>query len=202
MSWQTGTAPQSLPAGPISSRAWLYGSGAIQYFYLRDANGDPRSFQPAAHAAQVRRVSALMDSTDPDLSAFAWRGGKLVVSEHMADYAQSPYAGIEYWKSVVERMGRGPTDDFMRLYVTPGADHVGTGAPTMVDMLGVLIAWVEHGRAPGDLVQVSLQDAPPHGETMSRPMCRYPTYPRYVGTGGVGDAKTAASFECASSSGR
>ena len=196
VSWQTGTAPQVLPAGPTSSRAWLYGSGAIQYFYLRDANGDPRNFQPAAHAAQVRRVSALMDSTDPDLSAFARRGGKLVVSEHMADYAQSPYAGIEYWKSVVERMGRGPTDEFMRLYVTPGADHVGTGAPTMIDMLDVLVSWVERGRAPGDLVQVSLLDVPPHGETKSRPMCRYPTYPRYVGAGGVSDANTVASFEC------
>ena len=71
VSWQTGTAPQALPAGPASSRAWLYGSGAIQWFYLRDGNADPRGFKPSAHAAQVARVSALMDSTDPDLAAFA-----------------------------------------------------------------------------------------------------------------------------------
>jgi Tannase and feruloyl esterase len=195
VSWMTGTTPQTLPAGPASSRAWLYGSGTVQYLLMRSPGGDPRNFQPSAHAEQVRRISALMDSTDPDLSAFARRGGKLVLSEHMADYAQSPYAGIEYWKSVVEKLGRTSTDDFMRLYVTPGADHVGTGAPTMVDMLDVLMAWVERGQAPGDLVQVSLQNAPPHAETLSRPMCRYPTFPRYVGNG-ADDTKSAASFRC------
>jgi hypothetical protein len=90
----------------------------------------------------------------------------------------------------------------MRLYVTPGADHVGTGAPTMVDMLDVIVAWVERGQAPGDLVQVSLQDAPPHALAISRPMCRYPTYPRYRGSGAANDATTAASFECAPPSAR
>ena len=177
----TGTTPQTLPAGPASSRAWLYGSGTVQYLFMRNPGGDPRNFQPSAHAEQVRRISALMDSTDPDLSAFARRGGKLVLSEHMADYAQSPYAGIEYWKNVVDKLGRNSTDDFMRLYVTPGADHVGTGAPTMVDMIDVLMAWVERGQAPGDLVQVSLQDAPPHAETLSRPMCRLSDLPALRG---------------------
>jgi hypothetical protein len=37
----------------------------------------------------------------------------------MADYAQSPYAGIDYYKAVVARME--PADGFLRLYVTPGA---------------------------------------------------------------------------------
>ena len=35
-----------------------------------------------------------MDATDPDLSAFAARGGKVLMLEYMADYAQSPFAGI------------------------------------------------------------------------------------------------------------
>jgi hypothetical protein len=201
VSWMTGTAPQQLPASAASSRAWLYGSGTLQYLVLRDPNGDPRNFRLSDHADRVRRISALMDSTDPDLSAFARHGGKLVLSEHMADYAQSPYAGIEYWKSVVARLGAGPTDDFMRLYVTPGADHVGTGAPTMVDMLDVLMAWVERGQAPGDLVQVSLQDAPPHAETLSRPMCRYPAFPRFARRSADDDAKSAASFKCVPPSG-
>ncbi len=86
----------------------------------------------------------------------------------------------------------------MRLYVTPGADHVGTGAPTMVDMLDVLVAWVERGQAPGDLVQVSLQSEPPHAQTAGRPMCRYPAFPRYLGSG---DATTPASFACATGGG-
>lgn len=194
VSWQTGDAAPTLPPGPASSRAWLYGSGAIQYFIARDPNYDPRGFDPDAFADRVRQVSALMDSTNPDLSAFAVRGGKLIISEHMADYAQSPYAGIEYYRSVVARMGQPAVDGFLRLYVTPGADHMGMGAPSSVDVLEMLTDWVERGRAPGNLVQTTQALAPPFAVTLSRPMCRYPAYPRYRGSG---DARMAESFECA-----
>jgi feruloyl esterase len=193
ISWQTGTGSPSLPPGPSSSRAWLYGSGAVQYFFARDPNFDPRRFEPARLADRLRQVSLLMDSTDPDLSAFAARGGKLIISEHMADYAQSPYAGIEYYRAVAARMGQGAADGFLRLYVTPGADHMGMGAPSSVDMMEVLADWVERGKAPGDLVQVTQRLAPPFEITLARPMCRYPAYPRYRGSG---DPASAASFEC------
>ncbi|MFM9424717.1 hypothetical protein RCH10_001145 [Variovorax sp. GrIS 2.14] len=194
VSWQTGTARQSLPVGPTSSRAWLYGSGAIQYFYARDPAFDPSRFRPEDFAPRVREVSALMDSTDPDLSAFRARGGKLVISEHLADYAQNPYAGIDYYRSVVARMGQESADSFVRLYTTPGADHVGTGAPVSVDMLQTLTNWVERAHAPQDLVQVDLQAVAPFAETLARPMCRWPTLVKYRGQG---DPRRAASFECA-----
>jgi feruloyl esterase len=193
ISWQTGTAAPTLPPGPDSSRGWLYGSGAVQYFFVRQATFDPRRFDPEAHAERLRQVSSLMDSTNPDLSAFAARGGKLIVGEHMADYAQSPYAGIEYYRAVVARMGQPAVDAFMRLYVTPGADHMGMGAPSSVDLLTVLTEWVEKGKAPGELVQVRQQPEPPFAVMMSRPMCRYPAYPRYRGSG---DPQVATSFDC------
>jgi feruloyl esterase len=192
-SWQSGDAAPTLPPGPASSRAWLYGSGALQYFIARDPKFDPRGFDPAKFRARLIEVSQLMDSTNPDLSAFAARGGKLVISEHMADYAQSPYAGIEYYKSVLARMGQPAADGFLRLYVTPGADHMGIGAPSSVDMVGILSDWVERGKAPGDLVQAAHELRPPFPVLMSRPMCRYPSFPRYRG----GDAAKAESFECA-----
>ncbi|MDQ6881923.1 MAG: tannase/feruloyl esterase family alpha/beta hydrolase, partial [Pseudomonadota bacterium] len=194
VSWQTGTARQTYPAGAGTSRAWLYGSGAIQYFVARNVGFDPRSFKPEDHADRMLEISRLMDSTDPDLSAFKARGGKLVISEHLADYAQSPYAGIDYYRSVVARMGQPATDDFLRLYTTPGADHVGIGAPVGVDMLQVLVDWVEQGRAPLDLVQVSSEPTPPFPVTVSRPMCRWPATLRYRGHG---EKERASSFECA-----
>jgi len=192
-SWQTGSAPPTIPPGPASSRAWLYGSGAIQYFIARDPQYDPRRFNPDEFVGRMREVSALMDSTDPDLTAFAARGGKLIISEHMADYAQSPYAGVEYYKSVLERMGQDAADGFLRLYVTPGADHMGIGSPSAVDMVEVLSDWVEKGKAPGDLVQATHELKPPFAVTAARPMCRYPAFPRYRG----GDTSKAESFECA-----
>jgi Tannase and feruloyl esterase len=90
VSWQTGTAAPTLPPGPASSRAWLYGSGAVQYFFARDPGYDVTKFEPAQFADRLREISALMDSTNPDLSAFSAHGGKLIMYENMADYAQSP----------------------------------------------------------------------------------------------------------------
>jgi feruloyl esterase len=191
-SWLAGTAPPTLQPGPTAGRGWLYGSGVVQYFITRNPKFDVSRYEPAAFAERVRQVSALMDSTNPDLSAFAGRGGKLVIAENTADYAQSPFAGIEYYRSVVARMGQATADKFLRLYIAPGVDHMGMGAPSNVDMLQVIADWVEQGRAPGELVQVAQQPGPPFEVVMTRPMCRYPRYPYYLG----GDSRRAESFQC------
>lgn len=91
-----------------------------------------------------------MDSIDPISAAFA-RGGRLIMLEHMADYAQNPYSGIRYFESVERKLGRAETAEFARLYTAPGVDHVGSGAPANVDMLSVLVDRVEKGTVPGDV---------------------------------------------------
>jgi hypothetical protein len=149
-------------------------------------------FDPAQFADRMREISALMDSTDPNLSAFSARGGKLIMYENMADYAQSPYAGIEYYNSVVAKMGATNVANFLRLYVTPGVDHMGAGAPSSVDLLEALTEWSENGKAPSELVQVRQDTKPPFAQLAARPMCRYPTYPHYQ----AGDVTKAESFVC------
>jgi feruloyl esterase len=133
-----------------------------------------------------------MDSTNPDLTAFAAHGGKLIMYENMADYAQSPYAGIDYYKSVVAKMGATNVENFLRLYVAPGVDHMGVGAPSSVDLLEVLTEWTENSKTPGELVQVSQETTPPFAQLAARPMCRYAAYPHYQG----GDVTRAESFVC------
>ena len=190
--WWLGAASPAFPPQPNNSIAWVYGAGAIQYFYARNPQADLRAYKASDHAARVREVSALMDSTNPDLSAFAARGGKLIVLENMADYAQSPYAGIQYFESVLERMGRAGVESFMRLYTAPGVDHVGTGGPSNVDMLGALVNWVERRQAPLNLTLVEQGAKPPFAVQRARPLCHWPLVPRYKG----GDAASAASFVC------
>jgi len=190
--WWLGGAAPTLPPAPNNGIGWFYGAGAIQYFYMRDPAGNLNAYTPAAHAARVREVSALMDSTNPDLAAFNARGGRLVMLENMADYAQSPYAGIGYYESVVKRLGQGTVDGFMRLYTAPGVDHVGTGGPANVDFLAVLADWVERGKAPGALQIVEQNAKPPFATIRARPLCRWPLVPRYQG----GDAAAASSFAC------
>jgi feruloyl esterase len=59
-------------------------------------------------------------------------------------------------------------------------------------MLEPLIAWVEKGKPPGDLVQASQETKPPFIVAGARPMCRYPAYPHYQG----GDVAKPESFQC------
>jgi hypothetical protein len=201
--WMTGTtAPKHpLPASPAEQgRIWYLGSSFVRYFIAADPNFDPRQFRPEAFRARIERISALMDSTDPDLSRYAGRGGKLILKENMADHAISPFNAIEYYKRVVEKLGQASVDSFMRFYVTPGANHGGAGVsrvdgtalPQGVDLLDAIDGWVDRGSAPGLLVQVAQESKPPFAVTASRPMCRYPQWPRYMG----GPPKDAASFSC------
>ena len=191
-SWWVGASEPTQPAKPDNGIVWFFGSGAIRYVFARDPNLDVSRFRTEDYAPRVREVSALMDSTNPDLSAFQARGGKLVMLEYMADYAQSPYAGIRYFESVQQRMGAAVVSQFARLYTAPGVDHVGSGAPANVDMLPVLVDWVERGKAPSGLQLVEQSLASGLGVQRSRPLCEWPLWPRYRG----GDVNAASSFEC------
>jgi len=95
---------------------------------------------------------------------------------------------------VQRKLGKEKTAEFARLYTAPGVDHVGSGAPANVDMLGVLVDWVENGKAPGDLEVTEQKVEAPSFETMrSLPLCRWPAWPHYKS----GPVNRAPSFACA-----
>ena len=194
MAWWLGAAPPAQPPAPNNGIAWIYGAGGIQYVFARDPKLDVTTYKVEDHKARLLEVSSLMDSTDPDLSRFRARGGRLIMLEHMADYAQSPYAGIRYFESVERKLGKAETAEFARLYTAPGVDHVGSGAPANVDMLSALVDWVEKGTAPGDLeVTEQKVEAPSFAVTRAMPLCRWPAWPHYKS----GPVTAAASFSCA-----
>jgi hypothetical protein len=194
ISWWLGKAAPVQPPVPTNGIAWIYGAGGTQYVFARDPKLDVTTYKPEDHKARVLQVSQLMDSTDPDLGRFHARGGKLVILEYMADYAQSPYAGIRYFENVQKTLGKEKTAEFARLYTAPGVDHVGSGAPANVDMLNVLVDWVENGKAPGDLEVIEQKVEAPAFETVrALPLCQWPAWPRYK----AGPTGLAASFSCA-----
>jgi feruloyl esterase len=150
-----------------------------------------------------RRVelSAILDSTDPDLSAFRKRGGKLMVVIGTNDTLASPGAQLAYYQSVLDKMGRAAVDSFARFFVLPQTDH-GLGGrnyhvdgdgkeiavqqiPSTYNRLGLIVDWVENGKAPGKSVAVTA------GER-SMPMCSYPEYPKYSS----GPAGSESSYTC------
>jgi feruloyl esterase len=192
--WWLGTAAPAQPPVPANAIQWVYGSGAIQYVMARDPKLDVRTYKVDDYKDRVLQVSNLMDSTNPDLSKFRAHGGRLIMLEYMSDYAQSPYAGIRYFEKVQSTLGKAETAEFARLYTAPGVDHVGSGAPANVDMLGVLVGWVENGKAPGDLEVVEQKvEAPEFPIVRALPLCQWPAWPHYK----TGDVNAAASFACA-----
>lgn len=200
--WVMGTAAptETIDVAKVSQQ-WLYAANAIRFIVTRDDKFTVHTYRPENFRARVEEVSNILDSTNPDLSAFFAHGGKLILRENMADLAQSPLAGINYFQSLVARLGQLTVDASARLYVSPGSTHTGHGTsvldgsaiPTMVDLLEPLDRWASEGIAPADaLLQTSKETAPPFALRAARPMCRYPNYPHYVG----GDKAAAASYVC------
>jgi feruloyl esterase len=192
--WWLGKAAPAQPPVPANGIAWIYGAGGIQYVFARDPKLDVTTYKVEDHKARLLEVSSLMDSTDPDLGRFRAHGGRLIMLEHMADYAQSPYAGIRYFEAVERKLGKDETAEFARLYTAPGVDHVGSGAPANIDMLSVLVDWVERGKAPSDLVVTEQKvEAPSFAVLRAMPLCRWPAWPHYKS----GPVTEASSFACA-----
>jgi feruloyl esterase len=151
VAWMTGTkAPvYPLPSPAEQANIWRLASGFVRYFIAGDPNFDPRKFRPEDFRTRVEHISALMDSTDPDLSRFAARSGKLILKENMSDHAISPFNAVAYYKSLVDKLGQTSVDSFMRFFVTPGANHGGGGIssvdgaalPQGVDLLDAIDNW-------------------------------------------------------------
>jgi len=199
----TGEEPPQFPITneQTQSVAWANADGFVRYMFARDAKFNPFRFTTQEFAGRIREISDMFDTTDPDLSAFLARGGKLILKGNGADYQRSLLQEVSYYKSVVAKMGQARADEFIRFYVTPGVNHPGNGVmgsgaavPAKLDLLGALDGWVDTGKAPDTLVQVSQETNPPFKVLSSRPMCRYPLYPRY---NGQGDPNVASSFTCA-----
>jgi feruloyl esterase len=139
------------------------------------------------------------DATNPDLRAFKARGGKLILYQGWADEATYPLHPVVYYETVERLMGgRAQTQDFFRLFMLPGQNHipqVGGGAET-VDYLSYLEAWVERGIAPDVLLAERMKELAgfagpvtytryltPANVAFSRPVYPYPVRARFSGRG-------------------
>ncbi|HEY7640225.1 MAG TPA: tannase/feruloyl esterase family alpha/beta hydrolase [Steroidobacteraceae bacterium] len=139
----------------------------------------------------VERYGAVMDTSSPDLDAFA-KHGKTILWHGVADDIIPAAGTVHYVDSIRRTLGESETDNFLRFYVAPGVKHCGGGdGPQPVALLEPLMEWVEQGRAPK---AVRSENRDPAGRiTRTRPLCPYPALARYRGRGSLDDA---ASFRC------
>jgi hypothetical protein len=172
-------------------------------FLMKNPAANPLDYvEGGAFNARREEISAWLDATNPDLSAFAKRGGRMIVAIGTNDSLASPGAQLDYYQSVLDKMGRSAVDEFARFYVLPQTGHGLTGSsyttngdgsatpavqiPSRFDRITMLLDWVERGTAPPKSATVT-------GNAGSLPLCSYPTYPRYSS----GSPNEASSYTCA-----
>lgn len=191
------------PQPQVGARPNLSQPGTtVQYGILKDPALNLLDFRLADHRERIQAASALIDSTNPDLSRFLGRGGKLIIKSSSSDYAVNPQMLTAWYEAVLARHGHDALERHLRYYVLPNTGHAGDGAslttgkpiPSRFDMIKLLTDWVEHGREPPDApVGATMDTQPPFTVRATKPMCRFPLYPRYVGHG---NPESAASYAC------
>jgi feruloyl esterase len=187
-------------AAPMHAHLGVLG---VTGFLMKNLSANPLDYvEGGAFRDRRAELSAILDGTNPDLSAFQKRGGKMIVTIGTNDTLASPGAQLDYYQSVLDRMGRPTVDGFARFFVMPQTGHGLSGTnynvdgegrtipslpiPNRYDQLGLLFDWVENNKAPGMAVTLTAGDR-------SLPLCSYPTYPRFRS----GDATAATSYTCA-----
>jgi hypothetical protein len=166
----------------------------VKYFVTRNPNFNSLQLDPQNPTIWQNRIvelTGIQDANKTDLSAFQSRGGKILMAHGSHDALVSTRATEQYFDRIRNTMGAAAVTGFMRYYEIPGYGHsTSTVFNAAWDSVTTLENWVEKGIAPPAQVVADRTGVP--GRT--RPLCEYPTFPRYNLTG---DINAAASFTCA-----
>jgi poly(3-hydroxybutyrate) depolymerase len=209
----TGTAKYGNNIGFVSAAAYIFstppadpsvvtGLGASLIDWTLNYDFDKaESLINGTTATFTESSMALMTPPDPtNLSKLRHRGAKLIVFHGTADPVFSYNDTIAWYKGLAEA-NNGDATAFARVFNIPGMTHTQGGPSTdQFDLVTALVAWVEKGQAPDNVIatmRTTAQNADlvsaglPAGRT--RPLCAYPKFAKYKGAGSIEDA---GSFSC------
>lgn len=168
--------------------------GFFKYIIARDPNFSMANYNvqnPGPHLKRLLEVSEMLDATHTDWRPFFRKGGKVLLVHGLDDVSLSPYQTADHYRAMVAKMGQRTVDKSMRFYLVPGLGH-GIGDFLLSwDNLSVLDDWVDKGIAPPAVPIAYDNSNANRGRT--RPLCPYPSWPQYKGSGSLNEA---ASFRC------
>jgi feruloyl esterase len=177
--------------GPRDALQFGPGDATPKYAIAGDLTLDTMNdFEPMRHAARIGELVELISANSTNLDRFYAKGGKLIYFHGRVDDYIPVYSSIQYWERLQNRYPVEVLEDFVRFYTIPGMGHVTGVFNARISSLDYLEAWVERGEAPGELLAT---DANQDTSGRTRPVCHYPQWPRYDGSGSADDA---ANFEC------
>jgi hypothetical protein len=157
--------PARQAAFNLNTDYYLIGNGMLR----RGTDHDKAAI--AAFVASGKKLLSWNDAGDPLVSA--------------ADHARNHATMVQ----LASGMGLADPRTNTRFFIVPGNTHGAGGQLNQIDFLSAIVDWVESNKPP-----VQLTYSFTVGTTQrSLPVCEYPAYPRYNGTG---DVNAAASFTC------
>ena len=172
--------PATIPGG---------GYDTVRIWAFQDADYDWKTFDLDRDMPIIDQKVGFVDAVDPDLRAFRKRGGKLLLYAGWGDTTITPENTVLYYESVLKEMGPDQAD-WLRLFMVPGMAHCrGGDGPNTFDTIGALEQWREKGVAPAQMLGRNPQSG------LTRPLCPYPQFAQYDGSG---DPKEAANWACTS----
>lgn len=195
---RTGTLmPGPTPGGEpawfaFTPRIFPIGGNYLRDVVMRDANWNLATLDFDRDIARgIAQDRAEVTTMEGNLSAFADRGGKLLLWHGWTDALIPARNTVEYYEKALAASGRNARNA-VRLFMVPGVDHCGEGEGTFhFDALQVIDEWVERGQAPERFV--AQRPSQGGGAPRTRPLCAYPQIARYRGTGSTDDERN---FEC------
>lgn len=185
--WKLGTSQTGVPN---SIRA-AFADAQIGYLYLEPAEPGFKALQMDfdKDPPRMARTGPEMDANNPDLSRFAANGGKIMWYHGMIDVSSPASEIVDYYLRMAQATRGYDAADFARVFLVPGLGHCG-GGPGLGNFpaLPALMDWVEKNQAPDRMIATG-----PTVPGRSRPLCAWPRWPRYAGSG---DINNAANFVC------
>jgi hypothetical protein len=158
----------------------------------------------ASNSLYTESAMSFMTPPNPsDLSIVRNRGGKIMAYHGTSDPIFSSDDTAAWWNSLNSNFS-GRAAQFARYFPVPGMNHCSGGPATdRFDMLTPLVDWVEKGVAPERVVASARGTGNAGGANAdvpttwapnrTRPLCPYPKFARYIGTGSL---DSADSFSC------
>ncbi len=188
--FQGGVEAGDYPSPVTPNAQYGFSTSFMKYLVYHDSDWTYKDYTFDTYREDSTLVGETLNATDPDLSAFRERGGKLLMYTGWSDAAISALATIGYYEEVVAHDKKAVDD--VRLYMMPGVEHCfGGPGPSWVNYLAEIDRWVETGKAPEETAAYWLDEK--FQPTGSRLICSYPKVAKYDGKG---DTRDASSFSC------
>jgi feruloyl esterase len=187
-------------AGPNASVHSSLGVLGVTGFLMQNTSANPLDyFEGEALIKRREQISDWLDATNPDLSTYRKHGGKIIITIGTMDFIASSGAQLDYYQSVIDKLGQKTVNAFARFYVIPQAGHGLSGKsyqvngegktadaknippPNQNEQINLIMSWVEEGKAPQETLAVDPQGhIGDKKEGKGYLLCSYPNYPKYV----------------------